>query len=179
MGETQRTNRLLIAAVWAGACSENLDPKTPDGALHAFRDASRAATMNLWWILFKADPRRAEIVSGAHMVQQAEGFKRYPPEYRIGALGIYPRRVLEAKTPASLLSCLYVRLNQYPPSAGTRFGLSTAATPIVANGGASIMTHSGETYYIQGRRELVYDRVRTNSSTKPRASPKRTKRDPR
>ena len=136
---------LLVIAISAGACSENLEPKTPDGALHVFRDALESRNYELMVKLCSKATRDALHASVELIGKQVDGFKSYPPEYRIGALGIYPRRVLEAKTPASLLAAfLHVRLNQYPPSAGTRFGLSTATNPVVANGGASIMTHSGE-----------------------------------
>ena len=107
---------VLIAAVWAGACSENLDPKTPDGALHAFRDALESRNYELM-VKFCSKPTRIALRSSVELLkEQAEGFKRYPPEYRIGALGIYPRSILNAKTSASLLAAyLQARLEKYPP----------------------------------------------------------------
>ena len=137
---------ILLAGISLWGCGESLDIETPSGALHLLRNAvvagDMAKTLQLTSSQTRSDLDTAvQLISAQHKAIQ----DLYPPAYKMGANGVYPRAVFEAKTAADLFSAFVAdRLNKLPKNKGLVFGLSASSSPVIMGKQATVPTNSGE-----------------------------------
>ncbi|MEE2756818.1 MAG: hypothetical protein VYA30_09150 [Myxococcota bacterium] len=138
----------VLILLSCGACSDTIDPTVPDGAMHLLRDA--IAKRDFKSLIGQLSQRtRIDLDTSVKLLndqrQAIQAF--YPPEYKIGALGVYPRAIFAAQNSHDLMKAyLAERLRKHPPSAGLQFGLTSRDRGLVVDGRATITTHSGEQF---------------------------------
>lgn len=143
--------RILLLGVLASAlaaCEENLDPATPDGALHRLRNA--VVKKDTPAILDACSAQTTALVKELHglLVQQAGTIgTAYPESYRVAARASYPAGVLEAKSPEALFAALLEgSLKELNATPGLSYGLSAQGKPSVDGDHASVTSQAGETH---------------------------------
>tara|TARA_B100001093_G_C26820301_1_gene1011587 strand:- start:1478 stop:2062 length:585 start_codon:yes stop_codon:yes gene_type:complete len=144
---TAKSVLLLISLVYSG-CSDSLDPTMPDGAMHQLRDAIDKRDFNS---LIEQLSKRTKVSleqSVELLNQQRQAIQEfYPPEYKIGANGVYPRPIFAARSATDLIKAyLAERLKKHPSSARLQFGLTSRERGIIVDGRATVTTHSGEQF---------------------------------
>jgi hypothetical protein len=137
---------ILSSGLTLLGCGENLDIETPTGALHLLRNAVVAGNMNKT-LQLSSTQTRTDLTEAVRLigVQRSAIQDVYPPEYRMGANGVYPRAVFKATNNIELFSAFVgERLNKLPKSKRLIFGLSVSSAPVVMGKQATVPTHSGE-----------------------------------
>ncbi|MEE2788246.1 MAG: hypothetical protein VX589_12960 [Myxococcota bacterium] len=77
---------------------------------------------------------------------QSTAFRQsYPPEFALGARGVYPPGLLTAQSELALFTALIQsRANALNRSDGLRYGLSASGHPVILGGTATVATKAGE-----------------------------------
>ncbi|MCA9538832.1 MAG: hypothetical protein KC620_08085 [Myxococcales bacterium] len=129
-------------------CEENLDPKTPVGALHTLRDAVLARDVPA--LLAASSKATHDHLAALHALlkEQRVAFdERYPEEHRGPAKVAYPKGALEATDSAALFAALVQpELEKLEGGEGLKYGLTAYGSPAVRDDRATVPTHSGESY---------------------------------
>ena len=143
-----RTIIISMTLVVAGClgCNENVDPATPDGALHLFRNALVANDVPQMLAQTSAKTRTTLTAILKHAKKQYATIKRsYPPEYAMGAWGAYPPGVISATTLDALFEAfIKERFEALKRGPGLTYGLSASGAPVVLGSTATVATKSGE-----------------------------------
>ena len=137
---------LSLLAVLNFGCSENLDPSTPDGALHLLRNA--LLEQDTKGLIEQTSAKTRETLRKLHekaRQQYAQIKTAYPPEHAMGAWGAYPPGLLSAETPVELFKALAAqRLSGLERGPGLKYGMSASGSPVVLRDTANVATKSGE-----------------------------------
>ena len=138
---------LLCLSALTG-CEENLDPATPQGAMHQLRDAVMARDANA--ILARSSAQTHQRLAELHTLlkeQRQAIAERYPEEHRAAARTAYPPGVLEAADTEALFQALVTsRLAALETTDGLRYGLTVMGTPTTDGEHSQVSTQSGETF---------------------------------
>lgn len=135
---------LLLALA---GCEENLDPATPEGAMHQLREAVMAKDVAAILDASSASTRKhlAELHT-AIKAQRTAIEERYPEEEKAAAKSSYPKGALEAKDSAELFAALTEPgLADLTFDDGLRYGMTTLGRANARDDRATVTTHSGET----------------------------------
>ncbi len=140
---------LLVGSVLGVACDENLDPKTPQGAMHQLRDAVTTNNTDLLLSLSSASTHTLLVQLHTLLKEQAVAVaERYPEVHRRTAKLAYPAGALEATDSKALFAALVKPglegLETLEMSDGLRFGMSVMGAPTIEGERASVATQSGE-----------------------------------
>lgn len=137
----------LCALLGVYGCEENLDPQTPEGALHALRDALMEKDVAA--ILEASSETTQSRLSQLHtrLVEQRTAIEEsYPEEHRSGARNAYPKGTLEAEDSRVLFAVLIEpKLKELKTGPGLKRGLSAQGSPTISDKRASLSTLGGET----------------------------------
>jgi hypothetical protein len=138
----------LATLLFAAACEENLDPATPDGALHRLRTA--VVKKDAPAILEASSAQTRAFLKELQSLLAAQASTigaRYPEVHRVAARASYPPGVLEAQTPEALFAALLAGgLDQLDASAGLAYGMSAQGRPSLDGDHASVTSQAGEAY---------------------------------
>ena len=138
---------LLLSFFVLATCSENIDPRTPDGAMHQIRNAimERDAAAVLDNASSKTHDLLVELQ--ALLLAQARAIEeKYPANRRVPARAAYPVGTLEATSPDALFAALVSpHLIELEMSDGLAYGTSVAGLPRQSGDRATVSTHGGET----------------------------------
>lgn len=141
----------MTALLLAGAllaCEENLDPATPDGALHKLRNA--VTKKDAPAILESCSAQTLASLKELHtlLTGQAQTINQtYPEEHRIAARASYPAGLLDAKSPEALFNVLLEGgLKDLNASPGLSFGMTAQGHPSIDGQHASVTSQAGEAY---------------------------------
>lgn len=138
---------LVCLGLWGSGCAENLDPATPEGALHRLRDAVMAKDASA--VLAASSQATHQTLAQLHtrLVEQRVAIdERYPEDARSGARTAFPSGLLESADSGALFGALVApRLEALETSPGLAFGLTAMGRPTVTDQRASVPTQSGET----------------------------------
>lgn len=138
---------LALPLVCLVGCEENLDPASPEGALHRLRDAVVAKDAAAILAASSATTHKslAQLHTRLKALKQAVD-DRYPDAHREAARAAFPKGVLEAQDSAALFAVLVdPQLQGLDGGPGLGYGLSATGRPTVTNDRATVPTHSGET----------------------------------
>lgn len=129
-------------------CAENVDPSTPDGALHVLRAAIMKKNATAVLELCTAETRKQ--VTDLHGLLAAQSKiigESYPEPQRVAARAAYPAGLLDAKSPETLFGALIERgLKDLPASEGLEFGMTAQGRPSIEGEQASVTSQAGEAY---------------------------------
>ena len=143
--------RLVVIGLLAGVafmmgCKENLDPRTPEGAMNQLRNALLQRDANA--LMDGASPKTHELLDALHKALAKQGKavrETYPKKYREDARAAYPSGVLEAESPDALFAALIrLQLDKIDPSPGLTFGATPLGAPRLDGDRATITTQAGE-----------------------------------
>ncbi|MCK6569741.1 hypothetical protein L6V77_01375 [Myxococcota bacterium] len=141
-------NLVFVALLAATGCEENLDPATPDGALHRLRNA--VVKKDAPAILDACSNQTRTLLKELHeaLATQATTITaKYPDAHRVAARASYPPGTLDAKTPEALFAALLAGgLDLLDPSAGLAYGLTAQGRPSLDGDHASVTSQAGEAY---------------------------------
>jgi len=141
-------NLVFVALVGATGCGENLDPATPDGALHRLRNA--VVKKDAPAILDACSNQTRTLLQELHGALSAQATTitaKYPNAYRVAARTSYPAGTLDAKTPEALFAALLAGgLDLLNPSAGFAYGLTAQGRPSLDGDHAFVTSQAGEAY---------------------------------
>lgn len=138
---------LLCLSLWGAGCAENLDPATPEGALHRLRDAVMQKDASALLAASSQSTHQSLAQLHTRLAEQKVAIdERYPAEERAGARSAFPAGLLEAADSAALFAALVApRVEALDASPGLGFGLTAMGRPTVTDQRASVPTQSGET----------------------------------
>ena len=166
----------LLALV---ACEENLDPATPEGALHRLRNAvmARDSQALLAASSVATHDTLAELFSKLQVQKRAID-EKYRESDRAAARQAFPPGVLKAQDSGELFVALVrPQLGTLETSPGLKWGLTAMGQATIIEDRASVPTQSGETieFVLEGERwkttvferplEQNLNRVRLNEQT--------------
>lgn len=135
-----------LALLFSGiGCEENLDPATPEGAMHRLRNAVNAD--DTAGILDGSSKRTGELLAQMHalLVEQRQMIEdKYPKEDAAGARA-YPPGVLEAKDSLALFGALIARdIKALKHGPGLLRGMTTRGASTGDDRRRVVPTHSNE-----------------------------------
>ncbi len=138
---------LCLTLTLAFGCEENLDPKTPEGAMHQLRNALEAR--NYKALLACTSAKTHEDLAKLHTLlkeQRRTIEERYPEVHRGAAKGAYPKGALEAEDSAALFEALITpQADALEKGEGVAWGLTVMGAPTFREEKiASVVGHSGE-----------------------------------
>jgi len=138
---------LVCLGLWGSGCAENLDPATPEGALHRLRDAVMAKDTTA--VLAASSQATHQTLAQLHtrLVEQRVAIdERYPEDARAAARTAFPAGLLETADSGALFGALVApQLDKLDTSAGVAYGLTAMGRPTVTEQRASVATQSRET----------------------------------
>lgn len=138
---------LMALALPLGGCEENLDPATPDGALHLLRDA--VVQGDVAAVLAYSTQATRDHLAALHTVLKDQRIaigEKYPDDQRTAARAAFPEGVLEAKDAAELFAALVKpEIENLDRGPGLKFGLTALGAPSISGERATVPTQSGET----------------------------------
>lgn len=136
----------LLAAPGLLACEEQVDPATPEGALHRLRDAVLAKDPTA--VLAQSSTATHTHLAQLHTLikeQRRAIEEKYPEDQRASARTAYPKGALKADDTGALFAALVMpKLEALEASDGLRFGLSIRGVPAVDGTTATVATQAGE-----------------------------------
>ncbi len=129
----------------APACEENLDPATPEGAMHQLREAVDSSDTAA--ILGASSKKTSELLAQMHalLVEQRRMIaEKYPKDQAAGARA-YPAGVLEAENSLALFEALIgPELEALKHGPGLKHGMTTRGSPSGDTARQVVPTHSNE-----------------------------------
>lgn len=137
-----------LALALSLGCDENLDPKSPDGAMHRVRDALMARDIGALLDASSAATRKQ--LAELHTLLQEQRVaiaERYPDEKRADARAAYPAGTLEAGDIAALFEALVEpEIKKLDLDERVQYGMGALgrATLNPAGDRATVTTRSGE-----------------------------------
>jgi hypothetical protein len=138
---------LLCLSLWGAGCAENLDPATPEGAMHRLRDA--VMQKDAAALLAASSQATHQSLAQLHtrLAEQRTAIdEKYPVDERAGARGAFPTGLLDATDSAALFAALVApKVEALQTSPGLAYGLTAMGRPTITDQRASVPTQSGET----------------------------------
>lgn len=139
---------LLFLLAWGPvACEENVDPATPEGSLHLFRDALMAKDTPA--ILSACSKQTHATLAELHTLlkeQRAAITTHYPEDHVPAARTAYSDGVLDAPDSAALFAALLAEeLAALEATPGLKYGMSALGAATIDGDRATVPTQSGET----------------------------------
>lgn len=137
-----------LVLVSSFGCEENLDPKTPDGAMHRLRDALMAKDVAAMLDASSAATRKQ--LAELHTLLQEQKVaiaERYPSEHQSEAKLSFPKGALEASDTAALFAALVEpELEKLDLDERIAYGMSALGKPSMGGAGdrATVTTQSSE-----------------------------------
>jgi len=142
-----RLSLLLSSLLFLLACEENLDPTTPDGAMHHVRDAIQKRDTGR--LLSVSSSNTHTLLVQLHTLLKQQGVavaERYPEAHRHAAGLAYPKGTLEAADTKALFAALVAPgFAAQEAGPGLRYGMTAMGAPTVEGERATVATQSGET----------------------------------
>ncbi|MEZ4435153.1 MAG: hypothetical protein R3F65_22335 [bacterium] len=137
-----------LALVLSLGCDENLDPKTPEGAMHRLRDALMARDVGALLDASSAATRKQLAELQTLLQEQRVAIaERYPDDHRTDAKAAFPAGALEAADTAALFEALVEpELKKLDLDERLQYGMSALGRANLTPTGdrATVTTRSGE-----------------------------------
>jgi hypothetical protein len=138
---------MSVVGLLALGCEENLDPATPEGALHRLRNA--AMTRDAQALLAASSTTTHETLAQLQSKLQEQKTaisEKYRASDKEAARAAFPKGILEATDSGALFTALMApQLATFDTSPGHKWGLTAMGSPTITEGRASVPTQSGET----------------------------------